>query len=117
MATVTTVYGIQCNPPDGPVKFGYAKSVKERLAAIATGNPYPLKVVLQVRLPTRHRALEFEQGIHLRFQEFRLRGEWFTYSPQVSSWISSDVQGDVDRHLAASLLDQKRSVINLLERS
>ena len=55
-------------------KIGIARSIKNRLHQMQTGNPHELKVVAK----TRHsNAFVFEQQLHTICQNNKKRGEWF----------------------------------------
>lgn len=62
----------------GPVKIGVAKDVVKRLRQLQTNQPVPLRII---------RVLEgdvaVERALHARFSALRLKGEWFTFSPEM----------------------------------
>jgi hypothetical protein len=58
-------------------KIGIANDVEARLAQLATGNPYPLEVVVTYEFDN---AEVVEKAIHQRYKENRNRGEWFRLS-------------------------------------
>src|ERR1700722_19951266 len=58
---------------DGPIKIGYTDiGVRMRLTQLQTGNPEKLNLLLE--LPG---SLEDEELLHQRFENYRIRGEWF----------------------------------------
>lgn len=54
----------------GPVKIGQAKNPLERMGLLQCGNPREL--YLRMVLP-----FDVEHGMHVRFREWKVRGEWF----------------------------------------
>lgn len=74
------VYAIQAEY-GGPVKIGFVareESLPQRLSSLQTGNPYPLRVVWQIRRPR-----SFEKHLHALFADARLVGEWFDPTPEL----------------------------------
>lgn len=82
------IYFIQAKTPDGrgPIKIGYtastAPSDRRRIDDLQTGCPYEL-VVLRFLPGTRRE----EKALHKRFADFRMRGEWFEYTPGLAAFI------------------------------
>ncbi len=69
----------------GPVKIGFTSgSVKDRLAALQTGSPVPLKVAASLMAPDYA-----ERRIHRALAEYRLHGEWFERRQVVDEFIAS----------------------------
>jgi hypothetical protein len=69
----------------GPIKIGFAEiNVTRRVAQVQTGNPETL-TCLAVKEGTK----EEEQKLHAQFDNFRLCGEWFISSPELTSLISA----------------------------
>ena len=67
------VYLVGCNEF---YKIGVSKtSVESRLAALQTGNPYPLSILFYKRVKNAYRA---ESHLHNEYCEFWHTGEWFT---------------------------------------
>lgn len=60
----------------GPIKIGYTKNVKKRLASLQTGSPYKLSILCI--MPGTE---SFENIIHVGLDEIRLEGEWFLPHP------------------------------------
>lgn len=69
---------------DGPVKIGFTTNLPKRLKALQTASSRPL--VVRLKLPGDR---ECEKTLHRRFAEFRLEGEWFRLSEEISSFIKS----------------------------
>lgn len=65
------VYFVACNEF---VKIGVAVSVKDRIAGMQTGCPYPLKLLGAFR---SHTPYEAEERLHEMFNDCHYRGEWF----------------------------------------
>jgi hypothetical protein len=65
------VYAIR-HGETGPVKFGYAKNARKRLALLQTGTPEPLLLLLTVP-----GSVKLEKMIHRMLWPLRVRGEWF----------------------------------------
>lgn len=60
-------------------KIGIAVDVENRLAQLATGNPFPLEVEIVYEFDN---AEYVERALHQRYQDARQRGEWFSLSYQ-----------------------------------
>jgi hypothetical protein len=76
------VYFIQV-APDGPVKIGYSSTkdgVQKRLNSLQTGNPD--KLIVRKVVPGSRWV---EQGLHRRFEKWRMEGEWFMATVEVAS--------------------------------
>lgn len=62
----------------GPVKIGVAKDVVKRVRQLQTNQAVPLRII---------RVLEgagpLEKDLHSRFSHLRLKGEWFTFDPDM----------------------------------
>jgi len=65
------LYLIKCNEY---YKIGVANDLKSRLAALQTGNPYPLAVEACFLFPN---AAIVEKALHQAFASVRKLGEWF----------------------------------------
>lgn len=72
------LYFITCKSGgvDFPVKIGVTSCVNSRLKSLQTGNPYNLVCLCKYKAEDWF-ILKLEKELHLRFKEFRLRGEWF----------------------------------------
>jgi len=77
------IYFIQCQDT-GPVKIGYAKSVKRRMYNLQVGCPYKLKLLLKVP-----GSKLWEEGLHKQFREFNMEGEWFLPAPKLMKHINN----------------------------
>lgn len=84
-----TVYFIQAEPPDGPVKIGYTRRrVEDRRAEGQTFSSSPLRVLAET-LGTR----EDEMELHQRLADTRLHGEWFIYGDTLQDLIFHLIDG------------------------
>lgn len=78
-----TVYFIQANAPSGPVKIGYTgRRVSQRLSEGQTFAPEELTVLVEAPGTTADEA-----KLHRVFAQYHLRGEWFTYGPEVQELV------------------------------
>ena len=67
----------------GPIKIGQTGNPYEfRHSGLQTGNPFELKLLLFV--PS---CKYTEKSIHLRFDKYRIRGEWFEPAPELLEFI------------------------------
>lgn len=65
------------------VKIGVTTDVSARLSALKTSTPDDLRL-----LAVQEGDRATEQGLHRRFAEFRLSGEWFTLSRDILLYIA-----------------------------
>lgn len=78
------VYLIQAGDERGPVKIGFSRfdlGVKGRLATLQSMTYLPLTIARTLA----DGCLIVEGWMHWRFASARLRGEWFTFSPEMLS--------------------------------
>lgn len=80
----TYVYFI-LNENDGLVKIGYSKNPWSRCKQLQTGNGNKLKLIYYV-----FGDKDVEYAMHLRFKDFKVRGEWFKYNDVIKNWIRLD---------------------------
>jgi len=79
------VYFIQ-QGDGGPIKIGYTSGLAEnRLLALQTANPYPLRLLGSIRNAGKKK----ESELHKLFEYSRLSGEWFEYSRELDFYIRS----------------------------
>lgn len=82
-ASTSRVYFIQSGHA-GPIKIGYSTNpVQQRLAALQTGHPEPLRVLAEVE---GDRSVEAD--LHQRFRRHRMKGEWFRPDPELIAFIA-----------------------------
>lgn len=83
MTFAPTVYFLQSEPPEGPVKIGYTRrKVTDRVAEAQTFSANRI-VVLAETLGSR----EEEATLHRVFAAQRLSGEWFRYDPPLRDLV------------------------------
>jgi hypothetical protein len=69
--------------PCGPVKIGCSGVPKARLQNLMDWSPSPLEIILTVPGDFR-----LEARIHSHFAEWRQHREWFSWSPEIASFIA-----------------------------
>jgi predicted GIY-YIG superfamily endonuclease len=60
-----------------PVKIGVARNPERRLAALQTGNPEELKLLVVIECDSRTEAYAIESHLHKTLAKRNIRGEWF----------------------------------------
>jgi hypothetical protein len=75
------IYFIQ-NVETGHIKIGYAASPEKRLNGLQTGSPHELKLLHSIPGTPADEAT-----LHKKFQQHRLRGEWFEACGEILSYI------------------------------
>jgi Meiotically up-regulated gene 113 len=89
------IYFVQaCDPlreDYSPIKIGFTSDpdLRERVAGIQTGNPYPLRVLGVIAEGTQ----EQEFALHQRFASRRLQGEWFDADKVLRRFITKNTVG------------------------
>lgn len=66
----------------GPIKIGWTRDVKKRLRTLQTGHPFKLEI-----LATTTGGEIAEARYHVKFADYRLKGEWFTPCQAIRSEI------------------------------
>jgi hypothetical protein len=74
------VYFVQAD--DGPIKIGYSRNVRARLAALQVNTHLSLRL-----LGSMPGGEILEAQLHARFSEDRIRGEWFAASTDLLGFI------------------------------
>jgi Meiotically up-regulated gene 113 len=69
----------------GPVKIGISKNPRKRLRALQVPNPKPLTL-----LGVMEGDSDTEKEVHREFRNSRIRGEWFSISPELLRFIDSE---------------------------
>lgn len=64
----------------GPIKIGFSRDVRRRLAALQTGHSERLNV-----LRVYEGSQDDERSLHQRFAAYRENGEWFAPAPEILS--------------------------------
>jgi hypothetical protein len=75
-----TIYFLQCNGAEGPIKIGQAKYIEKRVSELQIGCPYPLLLIGHAWFEDADTA---EQEIHEVFRQHRMQGEWFRCCPEI----------------------------------
>ncbi len=75
---------------DGPIKIGLARDPADRLRTLQQGNPVELHLIGVYRAF----AVE-ERELHDQFEQWRLRGEWFTPNAELALIIDLLTDHDV----------------------
>lgn len=70
-----TVYFIQAGDC-GSIKIGITGNLQDRLRSIQNGNPLQLSVIYSFECES-FKASKIEKRLHEKFEQFRLKGEWF----------------------------------------
>lgn len=70
----------------GHIKIGITKNVGERLNALQTANAMELEYYYGMRVKSMNDASVIERELHEKFQEDRVRGEWFD-EKNVIAWL------------------------------
>ena len=81
-STTGLAYFIQAE--SGPIKIGLAIDAIARLAELQTGNHELLRLI-----GTVGGGRVAERGLHRRFAEHRIRGEWFEAAPVILAEIEA----------------------------
>lgn len=93
---MTHVYVLGQEDGAGPLKFGFSGSrsgVTRRLESVQTGNPHKLRIVhfedlTEIEAATGRSARHYEAAVKTLLAEWRLRGEWFSRTPDTLSFMS-----------------------------
>jgi hypothetical protein len=78
------IYFARCEDMNGYIKIGRATNPRKRISDLRNGCPY--EVILLATLPG---GLLREKILHRRFEASRIRGEWFSPSPELMEVIAS----------------------------
>lgn len=77
IVALPTIYFIQANRPDGPVKIGYTgRRAEDRLAEGQTFSAEKLEVLIE-----SYGTYEHEAKLHRIFAPYHIRGEWYHPGP------------------------------------
>ena len=85
------IYFIKCNDY---VKIGYSQRISKRLYTLRCANPYPLDVLLCIK-----GSMRMESYLHDKFRKYRIKGEWFTLSLEIKSFIKEINSHNVELNL------------------
>lgn len=76
------IYFIECQ---GAVKIGFSKNPRHRLVKLATDSPFPCSLMGVVE-----GCIKVERALHIKFSEFRIRGEWFKFTREIDIFIQQN---------------------------
>lgn len=71
------------------VKIGFTTDTKERISALSTASPVPLKLIGTVK-----GGMIYERQLHKRFAAYRRHGEWFKLTPE----LRAEIEGILNRY-------------------
>ena len=74
-------YVIQMDGPEPLVKFGRTKNPKSRMSTLATGIPWPLRVVCFF-------GCDCERDLKARFKDDHVRGEWYRPTAALQAYLA-----------------------------
>lgn len=60
----------------GRVKIGRTKNLEARISALQTAHGIQLRLLRQI-------PIDCEKALHKRYAHLRLKGEWFTFDPEM----------------------------------
>lgn len=84
-----TIYFMQSNAPDGPVKIGYtSRRTSVRRAEGQTFCCDDLTLLVEA-----DGSMQDERRLHDLFSEIRMRGEWFRYEPPLQQLVLHLMEG------------------------
>lgn len=69
------------------VKIGHSSNVTRRLATFQTGAADTLRLLHAIPEVDLADRLDIEADLHRRFEDSRLRGEWFAVTPELTNYI------------------------------
>lgn len=72
-----SIYFLQTGD-DGPVKIGFATSVKARVKTIQLSSPEKLRVIREIE-----GDIPMERWLHRHFKKHQLNGEWFSFCDEM----------------------------------
>lgn len=82
------VYFLEC---EGRIKIGFAKNVENRIRALTTSAPRPIRL-----LATMEGTRDDERKLHERFAIYRTHGEWFNPGDRLTEYIR-DISQDAPK--------------------
>lgn len=69
---------------DGPIKIGFSKSFKQRIASIEASTFEPIRILAVV-----NGGINRERALHRRFRADRIKSEWFRPSTALMAYIET----------------------------
>lgn len=91
-------------PSAGVIKIGKATNVQHRLRSLQSCSPVALELLAFFAVEENYEALLVEQKLHLRHDNDRTHGEWFTASEAIMSDVALVAAGKFD-HLALPVIE------------
>ena len=85
--------------PGGLVKIGTSLGVADRLKALQTGSPTPLRLIGDITGDTTT-----ERQIHKHFAKYRRHGEWFACLPQIKTLLK-EIDRGTPMHIALDVVE------------
>lgn len=81
------IYFIRSGNDDGPIKIGYTAydDALSRMQTLQIGNPEQLTL-----LGVMPGSMEDEDRLHIRFKDYRMRGEWFRANERLLAYVSAN---------------------------
>lgn len=67
----------------GAIKIGWAKDANKRFYSLQSGSPYPLRVLY---ISSGHTKQD-EKNVHILFDKYKMRGEWFHPDEKIFNYI------------------------------
>ena len=64
-------------------KIGLSRNPRTRLRNVQTSMPFLLESVLEF-----HGSHAVEKGLHRRFKHLRIRGEWYSFGPELAQFVA-----------------------------
>jgi len=80
---LATVYLIKCLDM---YKIGWSHNPQKRLESLQIGSPYKMQLLWEDTIPN---YLQIEKGLHWKFEDKWIRGEWFKLDAQDVNFILS----------------------------
>jgi hypothetical protein len=102
---MSNIYFLRAGP-DGPVKIGRARDVARRVRTLQTGSA--VQLLLLGVIPG---VAKLERQLHHRWRRCRIRGEWFTPSPELLTHIDALIHPPAPEPLSPQ---RAREIRNLL---
>jgi hypothetical protein len=98
------------------VKIGITESIGSRLAQLQTGSCEDLTLFFAFQLPGRNIAARVESEFHEKFEDWRIRGEWFGMHPNGAIMLLTFFIADIlPKHYAREHLSDLRREAGLLD--
>ena len=93
----------------GIVKIGYTTKLKNRMAALRTGSPVPIKLFALIFADA-----SLEARLHEHFKTSRKHGEWFTISAELEHCINEIKNQRIPDCVPAGLVPTREERVDIL---